>query len=305
MAKPNSSSPPMTIDAHVDIPWQFYKQGPFDLTIDNKGEKSMVDFPRMKLGGLDAAIFALYLSDAVQDRLGTAGSADAIGKQWQEVTCQLNKDSPKIMFALEGGRLINDSLQQLEEYRHIYDIKYLTVTHNFNTSWADSATDISRHDGLTEFGREVVRECERLGIIMDVSHGSDYTCEDILDTSMEPVIASHSGCRAILDHPRNLPDYLIKEIAAWGGVIHVPFARRFIGPDWIDIHDHINHIVDMVGVGCVGIGSDLDGAAMVDGVGGVEDWSCVLMDELADNGYSDDEVVLITGGNTMRVLEGA
>ena len=136
---------------------------------------------------------------------------------------------------------------------------------------------------------------------MDVSHGSDETALSIINMSTKPVIASHSGCRALVDHPRNLSDVLIQAIAQTGGVIHIPFARRFIGPSAQGVVDHINYVAQLVGVEHVGIGSDLDGATMADGLEDVSCWSR-LRDGLTDAGYGDDDISLILGGNTLRML---
>ena len=299
----------VTVDCHIDIPWQMTKQGSFDLSLDNKGKYSQVDFPRMALGGLRAAVFALYLSDGMQDELED-DSLFYIYRQIsmvrQQPKCVIVKNSEEalscesnsipIFLGLEGGRLI--SLPRLGQL----GIRYLTITHNFNTSWADSSTDKPEHHGLTKFGRLVIRECNKLGIIPDVSHASDDTCWHVINESLKPVIASHSACRAIVDHPRNLSDKLIRAIAQTGGVVHIPFARRFIGPSWTCVADHIDHVVQLVGDKAVGIGSDLDGAEMADGIEDVTDWGRVVMEELSSRGYSDEVIANIAGLNTLRVL---
>ena len=311
----------MTLDCHIDTPWQFTKQGwkkprgstfTFDL---RQRQASAVDFPRMKEGGLDAAVFALYISDTMQDDLGSYDAWEAILAQisWLHLQpgCSLvadraaaevaarNGDVP-IFLGLEGGRLIGDTLSKLAVLA-LCGVRYLTVTHNRNTAWADSATDAPHNGCITAFGKQVVTEAERLGIIMDVSHGSDETALSIINMSTKPVIASHSGCRALVDHPRNLSDVLIQAIAQTGGVIHIPFARRFIGPSALGVIDHIHYVAQLVGVEHVGIGSDLDGAAMADGLEDVSCWSRIR-DGLSDAGYGEDSIDLITGGNTLRVL---
>ena len=137
---------------------------------------------------------------------------------------------------------------------------------------------------------------------MDVSHGSWDTTNDILIESTLPVIASHSGCRRLVDHPRNLTDDHIRRIAETKGVIHIPFAKRFVGT-WKGVADHIDHVVQTVGYATnVGIGSDLDGAELADGIQDVSDWTRVVIDELALRGYPDTAIANIAGGNTLRVL---
>ena len=304
----------MTLDCHIDTPWQFTKQSTFTFDLRQR-QASAVDFPRMKAGGLDAAIFALYISDTMQDDLGSYDAWEAILAQvsWlhRQPGCSLvadraaaevaarNGDVP-IFLGLEGGRLIGDTLSKLAVLA-LFGVRYLTVTHNRNTSWADSATDTPYHGGLTRYGVDVVQEAARLGMLLDVSHSSDETCWATIGACCVPVIASHSGCRALLDHPRNLSNGLIRAIARTGGVVHIPFARRFIGPSALGVIDHINHVAQLVGVEHVGIGSDLDGATMADGLEDVSCWSRIGND-LSDAGYGDADISLILGGNTLRML---
>lgn len=320
MEASDSPSPPpkITVDAHIDLPWQFVKKGPFDLSLNNHGKISMVDFPRMQAGGLQSAFFALYISDYMQNDLTDSEVDELIDDQiyWvqsPEVKTCVTIDSAKralrvleagrvpIFFGLEGGRLIHNNLARLAVLREA-KVKYLTVTHNFTTDWADSATDKPTHDGLTTFGTEVVKECNKLGIILDISHASDKTAWDVIRVSSAPVIASHSGCRALVNLPRNIPDDLIKEIAKIGGVVHIPFARRFIGKPSDSIAQHVDHVVQLVGIDHVGIGSDLDGADMCDGAESVLSWKHVIQKGLHKRGYSTDAVTQVIGQNTMRLL---
>ena len=287
-----------TVDAHIDVPWQFQKHGPFDL---RDHPTTAVDFKRMKEGDLHGIICALYLSDKMQDELGPEASAAAIDRQINWIRLQ-TIPKPTVYLGLEGGRLIPDiaRLRWLAEA----GIRYLTITHNRNTHWADSATDKPYHRGLTRFGFDVCAEAIELGVLLDISHASDETAEDVLYVAAQevPVIASHSGCRAVLDHPRNISDHLMRMVADSGGVIHIPFARRFVGT-FDGVIDHIEHVMMVTGsYEYVGIGSDLDGAAMVEGLEDVSKWSRVG-NALAKRGYGDDVIAAITGRNTLRLLE--
>ena len=284
----------MRVDAHIDAPWQMTKRGAFSLAEEHL--PTAFDLPRMKEGGLDAAILALYLPDRWQTFFGPEQAFKLIIKQtaWAG-------SHPNIHFALEGGRLIGGDLNKLKELHDLCQIKYLTLTHNANTDWADSATDVPNLNGLAPFGVEVIQQCNDLGIFVDVSHASDDTARAAIDASAKPVITSHSGCRAVVDHPRNLPDDLIRRIASSGGIIHVPFARNFIGPDLDWLIRHVEEIASVAGsVNHIGIGSDLDGAAMIDEIQSVDCWHRVV-GALSDI-YDDEEVDLITGGNTARLL---
>jgi len=311
--------PPITVDAHVDVPWIMTKIGRFKLNEDNEGRFSEVDLVRMKKGGLQSAIFALYLSDSMQDQLGPSESLNYICRQIAFLENQLGMllvDDPEIaldsvtvgitpiFLGLEGGRLINGDIRMLEKFRTL-GVRYLTVTHNRSTEWADSATDLPKHGdaGLTMFGRNIVHEANRLGILMDVSHGSDATAWAILTEASLPVIASHSGCKELTNHPRNLSDYLLKAIARKKGVICIPFARRFAGSTFRSVVDHVDHVVQTTGsTTYVGIGSDLDGAGLASGIDDVSDWKKVVLDELANRGFSGKCIAAVAGGNILRVL---
>jgi membrane dipeptidase len=135
------------------------------------------------------------------------------------------------MLGVEGGHAIDTNLEVLREF-YAHGVRYLTLTHNAATEWADSSNDDPRHNGLTEFGRQVIREMTRLGMLIDVSHVSDRTFYDVLGTSSAPVIASHSCCRALCDAPRNLDDAMIKALAARGGVIHITFHDSFLSQEY-------------------------------------------------------------------------
>lgn len=285
-----------TLDLHIDVPWQMLKHGAYSLSI-NQGSKVDVDFPRMKAGGLNSAFFALYLSDVMQDNMSSEEALTGILQQVDllkhQEGCQivssveeaLSSERVPIFLGLEGGRLIQNSLKQLELFRRL-GVRYLTLTHNRNTAWAGSATDSPK--GLASFGRDVIKTCEALGVLVDVSHSSDETFWDVMKVSSKPLIASHSGCRALLDHPRNLTDDQIQAIAGTGGVIHIPFAQRFVGAFKANILKHIDHVIQLVGAEHVGVGSDLDGAAMASGID-VSQWSAVTNS--------------VSGLNTLKLLE--
>lgn len=310
----------MTCDFHIDLPWNFSKYGPFSLKTGNP--QSAISLGRLKAGGLDSFFAALYLSDDWQDKCDSKGEVDTeinwqiykirdnfgckVVTNWSEAVSAIEAGKFPIFLGLEGGRLIHRSLDRLKEL-HERGVRYLTLTHNRNTSWADSATDKPYHQGLTKFGKAVLEECNQLGILIDISHSSNSTAIDALDFTYKPVVATHSGCRKLVDHPRNLSDILIKAIAAKGGVIGVPFARRFIGDSYVDVARHIDHIVNLVGPNYVAIGSDLDGAQMTDGIEDVSDWKKVVMETLCDDPYrySDHDIDLISGTNIMRVLDHA
>lgn len=258
---------------------------------------------RMKFGGLDKAILALYISDEWQDNLDDDGTWPII----QEQIVVAKRDFPGNFIALEGGRCLGSDpvtiqlrLKQLMEA----GIKYLTLVHNNANLLAGSSTDAAgREKGLSRLGHDVVEECEDSGVLVDVSHASDATIAEVVAIARKPVIASHSGCKMLLHHPRNLTDHQINAIAGTGGMVCVPFARRFVGT-MAGVAAHVDHVCQVTGsLERVGIGSDLDGAKMVDGVMGAEDWSKVVVDQLARRGFSDTHIAKIAGGNLLRLLE--
>lgn len=240
------------------------------------------------------------------------------------------------LLGLEGGGMIGSSLAALRN-AYARGIRYLTLTHWLTTRWADSATDPAQHGGLTAFGREVVREMNRLGMLVDLSHVSPDTMTAALDVTEAPVMFSHSGALAVCDHPRNVPDEILRRIPANGGVVMAVFLSGFVSQDvrehlrgaqeveadepmarqlWLAKHpgpiatlaqvaDHLDHLRDVMGIDHLGIGSDFDGGEPLPE--GLDDVACfpALIAELVRRGYSDDDVRKVAGGNVLRVLRGA
>jgi len=254
---------------------------------------------------------------------------------------------------LEGGYAIDERLENVERYYKL-GVRYMSPAWSVSTSWAGSSgDDVGSTRGLNEFGKNVVREMNRLGMMVDVSHVSDKTFWDIVNTSTKPVVATHSACRAIADVPRNLTDEMIRALAKTGGVVNVIFYPEHIEPGWsqkkkqLDVEiaplvqqasdrepgdavhkklardrvrqeqyarqlpvvtvsrivDHIDHIVKLVGIDHVGIGSDFDGVqATTSDLATVADLPN-LTRELLRRGYSESDVDKILGGNMLRVME--
>jgi membrane dipeptidase len=258
-----------------------------------------------------------------------------------------------IYMGLEGGHAIDSDLAILRTY-YALGVRYMTLTHTTNTPWADSSGAKAQHNGLTDFGRGVVREMNRLGMMVDISHVSDKTFYDVLATSTAPVIASHSSCRALATAPRNMTDDMLRALAKNGGVVHINFYEGFLDTDYakreaalkgeeaeqkaLEDHapkfgdrtalgpaerkvdarriaklgrlplgrllDHFEHAVKIGGIDHVGLGSDFDGADS-EFPTGMEDISKIpnLVAGLIDRGFSDDDILKILGGNTMRVMK--
>jgi len=188
----------------------------------------------------------------------------------------------------------------------------MTLTHNCNTNWADNHSGPFVHNGLTSFGKEVVLEMNRLGMLIDISHTSDKTMQDSLDTSLAPVVFSHSGARTVSNHTRNVPDNILDMLPANGGVVMIVFYPPFVkvnkptgSVNVDDVVDHIDYIKNRIGIDYIGIGGDYDGVEVLPV--GLEDVSKYpnLVKKLIERGYTDSEIVKVIGGNIMRVLKGA
>ena len=241
------------IDGHNDLPWEIRvsKAAPRDVAAYNLRGRSPkhTDLDRLKEGQVGAQFWSIYIPGEIKDsgyarvqleefdiarrmvamypdRLAPAFSADDIERSFK-------RGRIASLLGMEGGHAIENSLGALRAY---YDLgaRYMTLTHNVTLAWADAALDTVRHDGLTEFGREVVREMNRLGMLVDLSHVSPATMSDALDASEAPVIFSHSAARALTDHPRNVPDSILARLPKNGGVIMVTFVPAFVSPEVAD-----------------------------------------------------------------------
>ncbi|MFD8341835.1 dipeptidase [[Kitasatospora] papulosa] len=237
------------VDGHNDLPWALREQVGYDLDArdisrDQTGTLH-TDIPRLRAGGVGAQIWSVYVAphlagdDAVS---ATLEQIDVVGEMLARYPDDLRRaltadDMEKAraegriasLMGAEGGHSINNSLATLRAL-HTLGVRYMTLTHNDNTDWADSATDSPRVGGLSEFGREVVREMNRVGMLVDLSHVAATTMRDALATSVAPVIFSHSSARAVCDHPRNIPDDVLRMLAANGGVAMATFVPKFVLP---------------------------------------------------------------------------
>jgi membrane dipeptidase len=208
-----------------------------------------VDIPRMREGGLSAIFFSIWIPGTVTGSTAVQRALDQIGAVRETVARHPNdlvlcttaeeirgaKAAGKIavLMGVEGGHMINNSLANLDKFFAL-GVRYMTLTHTVNTDWADASTDKAAHNGLTDFGKQVVREMNRLGMMVDISHVADKTFYDVLAMSKAPVIASHSSCRALCSAPRNMTDDMIKALAAKGGVIQINYHIGFLSQQFQD-----------------------------------------------------------------------
>ncbi len=231
----------LILDTHIDVTPKLQT----DWKFAERHDTGHIDLPRMNEGGLSGLFFSIYMS-------GTVTGPKAVNDALQRIAAvhKLAADMPdKVMLCttaadirqahkqgkiaallgVEGGHMINNSLPVLRMYAAL-GVRYLTLTHAVNTDWADSSGDQPKHNGLTDFGKDVVRELNKLGVMVDISHVADKTFWDALAVSQAPMIASHSSCRAVAGHPRNMTDEMIKALAAKGGVIQINYLDSFIDP---------------------------------------------------------------------------
>src|SRR6266404_4797464 len=332
----------IVVDTHDDTTQRFL-DGDFDLGA--RSSTGSIDIPRMKEGGLDAIFFSIWIPSKVTGPEAVKHALDQI----DAVREQVRKHSKDIVLAttaaevreahkqgkiaalmgVEGGHMIASDLGVLRLYAAL-GVRYMTLTHSGNDEWADSSTDTAAHNGLTNFGKDVVREMNKLGMMVDISHVSDKTFYDALNVSKAPLIASHSSCRALCDAKRNMTDQMIKDLAAKGGVIQINYHVGFLSEDFMHadknpeiskaIADEVQkrcgdkegcqliegdritrEYVKQVGADHVGLGSDFDGANMPFGM---EDASKLpqITEALLRKGHSEEDVRKILGENTLRVM---
>lgn len=234
----------IVVDGHNDITGAMTDNG-YDLATPSTG-KHHTDLPRLREGGVSALFFAIYVDNKfVTNNTATRRALaviDATQRQIERhpkdlVLCttaaeiRAAKQSGHIaaLMGAENGAAIEDSIATLRVF-HRLGVRYLTLTHMQATTWADASTAPPKHNGLTDFGKSVIREMNRLGMMVDVSHVADKTMSDVLDLSTAPIIASHSSARALSPHPRNIPDDLLERIAANGGIVMVNFYPGYIDP---------------------------------------------------------------------------
>ncbi len=236
----------IVVDTHDDTTQRFL-DGRFD--IGERSSSGSIDVPRMKEGGLGAIFFSIWIPskvtgpeavnramaqiDAVREQVRKHPKDMVLATTAAEIREARKQGKIAALMGVEGGHMINANLGVLRSYAAL-GVRYMTLTHSGNDEWADSSTDKAVHNGLTDFGKEVVREMNRLGVIVDISHVSDKTFYDALETSKAPLFASHSSCRAICDAPRNMTDQMMKDLAAKGGVVQINYHVGFLSQEFRD-----------------------------------------------------------------------
>jgi membrane dipeptidase len=356
----------VVLDLHDDTTQMMVDEG-YDLT--QRHDYGQVDVPRMRQGHATGVFLSIWTDavaytpaesirraldqiDAVRREIAQHPAELALATTAAEVMAARKRGQIALLMGVEGGHMIDSDLAVLRSYFDL-GVRYLTLTHTQHTPWADTASQPPAHNGLTDFGRQVVREMNRLGMMVDISHVSDKTFYDAVETSAAPVIASHSSCRALADVPRNMTDDMLRALAKNGGVVHINYLEAFLDRGFADrmsalkdeqaqqdqiegaapkfgdrsqmgaavrainarriaklgrlplsrLLDHFDHAVKVAGVDHVGLGSDFDGSDD-QFPEGMEDISKIpnLVRGLMERGYSDEDILKILGGNTLRVM---
>ena len=236
----------IVMDTHDDTTQRFLDPK-FDLGV--RHVDGSIDIPRMKEGGLDGIFFSIWIPskitgpeavkraktqiEAVRAQVGKHPDAIVLATTAAEVRDAKKQGKIAALMGVEGGHMIGNDLAVLREFA-ASGVRYMTLTHSGNDEWADSSTDKAVHNGLTDFGKDVVREMNKLGVIVDISHVADKTFYDALAVSKAPMFASHSSCRAICNAPRNMTDQMIKDLAAKGGVIQINYHVSFLSQEFRD-----------------------------------------------------------------------
>lgn len=359
------------IDGHNDVPWQYRKRVNDDINgLDLAGDTSKLsppmatDIPRLRAGGVGGQFWSVFIPVTMGGSVAVQAVVEQIDVVHQMMarypeTFELALTAADIerihrkgkiasLIGMEGGHSIGESLGVLR-MTYAMGARYMTLTHVKNTHWADSANDEPQHHGLTPFGEDVVREMNRLGMLVDLSHVSAETMRAAIKISRAPIIFSHSCARALCDDPRDVPDDVLQMVKTNRGIVMVTFLPAYVTqrahdhseqrkqesarleklfPDsaekrkagvneWevahplphpatlAEVADHIDHVRQIAGIDCVGVGGDYDG---FDGPPeGLEDVSCypALLAELLRRGYTPDDIKKVAGLNIIRVFREA
>ena len=326
-------------DGHNDLPWAIRNASPpmdvraYDIANPTQGH---TDLARLRAGGVGAQFWSVYVPSSVMGEGGGARMqleqidianqviADhredlGLALTAADVMDQFHRGKVASLLGMEGGHAIENSLGALRAF-YALGVRYMTLTHSANVDWADSCCALPELGGLSAFGEEVVREMNWLGMLVDISHVSPGSMHDALDVAEAPVIFSHSSARAVTDHPRNVPDDVLRRLPENGGVVMVTFVESFVNQEVAqyvgppegrpratmdDVVAHIEHVRAVAGIEHVAIGGDFDGIDR--GPLGLEDVSTypALFAELSRRGWTESELRALAADNLLRVMRAA
>ena len=311
----------ITLDSHCDTP-MFFPQG---INFAARDPKILVDLHKMTEGHLDASIMVAYLEQQERDEaslLNATAKANQILTQIEEMVAKnctavdiaytpddlwrLKRAGKRaIMLGIENGYAIGNDIHNVEAFRK-RGVVYMTLCHNGDNDICDSARGNHEHGGVSEFGKQVIAEMNRVGMMVDLSHAAEASFYDALQLSKTPIVCSHSSARALCNHPRNLTDDQLRALAQAGGVAQVTFYHGFLktqnGATILDAIDHLNHMVNIMGVEHVGIGTDFDGDGGIPGCASASELINFTRRLLRER-YTEEQIQMIWGGNFLRVMQ--
>lgn len=359
----------LTLDSHTDTPIDMVRwNADIGQNLADSAWGGKVDLPRMQKGGLDAIFFAAWIGQGPRTPEGYRQAREKVNRTIQAIHDAIVKNSDRAELALtaadagqiaktgkhavyigiENGYAIGLDLSEIERYYNL-GARYITLCHTKNNDICDSSNDTTEHHGLSEFGKKIVREMNRLGMLVDLSHVSDESFYDVLEITTAPVIVSHSCARAVCDNPRNLSDDMLLALAENGGVIQLAVYTEYVKtpepnpereaalqmldaeyPNYeqmteaeknavrqeyyairkkyplklatvSDLVDHVDHIVNLIGIDYVGIGTDFDGGGELADLQDVSQMPNITK-ELLRRGYSKKDIQKIWSGNFLRVF---
>lgn len=310
----------LTLDSHCDTP-MFFPQG---INFASRDPKILVDLHKMTEGHLDASIMVAYLEQKERDEASLENAtamANQILTQIEEMVAknctavdiaytpdnlwQLKKDGKRaIMLGIENGYAIGKDICNVEAFRK-RGVVYMTLCHNGDNDICDSARGNHEHGGVSEFGKQVIEEMNRVGMMVDLSHAGEESFYDALQISKTPIVCSHSSARALCDHPRNLTDEQMRALAKTGSVAQVTLYHGFLKKQTdatiLDAIDHLNHMVNIMGIEHVGIGTDFDGDGGIRGCASASELINFTRRLLRER-YTEEQIQMIWGGNFLRVM---
>lgn len=311
----------LTLDSHCDTPMFFDRK----INFYSRDPQLCVDRHKMEEGHLDATIMVAYLKQGERDKdtlqattaktnhildeieaMAAAGKGSiAIARTPQELYLNKQHGIKSIMMGIENGYAIGADIENVQRFRE-RGIVYMTLCHNGDNDLCDSAKGKSEHHGLSDFGRKVIAEMNRTGMMVDLSHASEESFYQAIEASSTPIVCSHSSCRALCNHPRNLTDEQLRTLAACGGVAQITIYNGFLKEDETaalpDVVRHIKHAIEIAGIDHVGIGTDFDGDGGIPGCANASEL-INLTRALISEGLMQDELQKIWGGNFLRVMQ--
>ncbi len=306
----------LTLDTHCDTPMLF----PQGIDFGTRDPRILVDLPKMFEGRLDASVMVAYIPQTMQesafdyansifDKIGTIvdshASHLALARTPDELWQNKRQGKKSIVLGIENGKALEGDIRNVSHFAK-RGIVYITLCHNGDNDLCDSAKGTNTHGGVSDFGAKVIGQMNRLGMMVDLSHAAESSFYDALQLSSTPIVCSHSSCRALCDHPRNLTDDQMRALAKAGGVCQITLYHGFLRKDGeatiLDAMAHLDHAIDVMGVDHVGLGTDFDGDGGVLGLADASELT-LFTRQLLQRRYSEEDIQKIWGGNFLRVMQ--